>query len=71
MNGTDLTDAKMYGFDYRQVIVNEHTKLPSYLISRYGLLLGREINHKTVTDKTILLYIYDEGTVEKRTILDY
>jgi len=34
-------------------------------------LLGREINHKTVTDKTILLYIYDEGTVEKRTILDY
>jgi len=33
-------------------------------------LLGREINHKVVIDKTILLYIYDDGTVEKRIVIE-
>ena len=33
-------------------------------------LLGREVNRKVVIDKTILLYIYDDGTVEKRIVIE-
>jgi hypothetical protein len=33
-------------------------------------LLGREVNHKAIIDKTILLYIYNEGSVEKRVVIE-
>ena len=33
-------------------------------------LLGREVNHKAVIDKTILLYIYNDGSVEKRVVIE-
>jgi hypothetical protein len=53
------------------VIRLANPELTERTLLRITDLLGREINHKAVIDKTILLYIYDEGTVEKRTILDY
>jgi len=34
-------------------------------------LLGREVNPNKVIDKTTLLYIYDDGTVEKKIYLEY
>ena len=33
-------------------------------------LLGREVSPDAVIDKTTLLYIYDDGTVEKRVIIE-
>lgn len=33
-------------------------------------LLGREMNPVTIVEKTTLFYIYDDGTVEKRIILE-
>jgi len=33
-------------------------------------LLGREVNHKAVIHKTILLYIYNDGSVEKRVVIE-
>jgi len=34
-------------------------------------LLGREVNPNKVIDKTTLLYIYDDGSVEKKIYLEY
>ena len=33
-------------------------------------ILGREVNPNSIIDKTTLLYIYDDGTVEKKIIID-
>ena len=33
-------------------------------------LLGRELNPNTVIDNTTLLYIYIDGTVEKRVVIE-
>ena len=33
-------------------------------------LLGREVNLKTLTNKNILFYIYDDGSVEKKMVIE-
>ena len=52
------------------VIRLANPNLTERLLLRITDLLGREVNPNTVINKTILLYIYDNGTVEKRIIIE-
>jgi hypothetical protein len=45
-------------------------KANSSKLIRVTDLLGREIDPSKVIDKTTLLYIYDDGTVEKRVVVE-
>lgn len=49
--------------------INEVNVLQPKLI-KITDLLGREVNPKTIIEKTTLLYIYDDGKVEKKIILE-
>ena len=40
------------------------------ILIRITDILGREVNSDTVIDKTTLFYIYDDGTVEKKIIIE-
>jgi plastocyanin len=44
-------------------------ELTERTLSRITDLLGREVKLNNVTDKTTLLYIYDNGTVEKKIVI--
>ena len=52
------------------VIRLANPELTERTLLRITDLLGREINHKAVIDKTILLYIYNDGSVEKRIVVE-
>ena len=52
------------------VIRLANPELTERTLLRITDLLGREINHKAVIDKTILLYIYNVGSVEKRVVVE-
>jgi len=45
-------------------------ELTERTLSRITDLLGRKVNYETLIDKTILLYIYDDGTVEKKIVIE-
>jgi len=53
------------------VIRLANPELTERTLLRITDLLGREVNPNKVIDKTTLLYLYDDGTVEKRINLDY
>ena len=48
----------------------ENTDIEERQLIRITDILGREVNPDKVIDKTTLLYIYDDGTVEKKIILE-
>ena len=45
-------------------------ELTERTLSRITDLLGRKVNYETIIDKTILLHIYDDGTVEKKIVIE-
>ncbi|MBT4479005.1 MAG: fibronectin type III domain-containing protein, partial [Flavobacteriales bacterium] len=48
----------------------ENTDIGDRELIRITDLLGREVNPDKVIDKTTLVYIYDDGTVEKKIIIE-
>ena len=40
------------------------------ILIRITDILGREVNPNKAIDKTTLFYIYDDGTVEKRIVIE-
>jgi hypothetical protein len=52
------------------VIRLANPELTERTLLRVTDLLGREVNPNKVIDKTTLLYIYDDGTVEKRIVIE-
>jgi hypothetical protein len=47
-----------------------NTELPERNLSRVTDLLGREVNLKTIIGNTTLIYIYNDGTVEKKIVVE-
>jgi len=48
----------------------ENTDIEDRELIRITDLLGREVNPDKVIDKTTLVYIYNDGTVEKKIIIE-
>ena len=51
---------------YESIGINETTSIAKKRLKYVMNLLGKIVNPKTITGDVILLYVYDDGSVEKK-----
>ena len=57
-------------YDYATTARMINLELTERTLLRITDLLGREVNLKTIIGKTTLFYIYNDGTAEKRIVVE-